>query len=50
MGWLRHDGRIKSGRPRRLSQIGFVLFFLVLPFTCLKGQTTVMGTRRLGAG
>jgi len=43
-GWFRHDGRVRWGRLRRLSQVGFLLFFVGLPFTYLKGQITVMGT------
>ena len=42
--WFRQDGRMRWGRLRRLSQIGFLLLFVGLPFTYLKGQIMVMGT------
>jgi ferredoxin-type protein NapH len=35
---------MRWGRLRRLSQVAFLLVFVGLPFTYLKGQITVMGT------
>jgi len=37
-------GRVRWTRLRRLSQAGFLLFFLALPFSYHTGQTAVMGT------
>ncbi|MCD4748153.1 MAG: 4Fe-4S binding protein, partial [Thermoanaerobaculales bacterium] len=44
VGWFRQNGRTRWGRLRRFSQVGFLLLFVGLPFTYLKGQITVMGT------
>lgn len=45
MSFVRHDaGRLRWTRLRRLTQVGFALFFGLLPLTYLHGQIEIMGT------